>query len=510
MNLENVTAVLRPRAPWEAADLGARLVRRDAVTIYRVWFGITIPLVALTALAIMAGPFPMLAGLAYWWLEPVADGPMLHVISRRLFGEAPSARAALRAAPALAWRNRLFFLTPYRFHIARSIAMPLTQLEGLRGKERRARARVIGSKIMRQGTGLTIAYQHLALSLYGGVILLGFAFVPPEYRDTLGSSWLSLFYANESRGALLASFLAGYLAQSALQPWFVGAGFGLYINCRTELEAWDLEIAFRRMALRRAAGRAAAAMVAAAVVVSVVGTPGAAFAQELAAEQGDESEVAAIAGYWTDAVVRPAVDEVMASDELKGTREITIWQRVDRGERPDPEANVLARLLARLGRALALGAEVALWIAVTALLLAAVVTVWRLRPRAWMSGAEAAPSPDRIVIADGEIKADALPADVPGEALRLWRAGERRRAMSLLYRGSVFAVVDRHGVRLPENATEGMCIAAVEQQADAARAEFFSKLVTAWMWCAYAGRDPDDDFVAFVCAQWPKHLGAAA
>ncbi|HEX6999129.1 MAG TPA: hypothetical protein VF322_13395 [Gammaproteobacteria bacterium] len=482
------------------------------MTIYRVWFAVTIPLVALAALAIVAGPFPMLAGLVYWWLEPVADGPMLHVISRRLFGEAPSARAALRAAPALAWRNRLFLLTPYRFHVARSIAMPLTQLEGLRGKERRARARVIGSRIMRHGTGLTVAYQHLALSLYGGVILLGFAFVPPEYRDTLGSSWLSLFnFANESRGALLASFFAGYLAQSALQPWFVGAGFGLYINCRTELEAWDLEIAFRRMALRRATATAAAAMIVAAVLASLVGAPGAALAQGSAAGQGDESEAPGIAGYWSDAVVRPAVDEVMSSDELKGTREITTWRRIDRGEPTSPEAGVLGRFLASLGRALALGAEAALWIAVAGLLLTAAVAVWRLRSRASTRRAEAAPSPDhRIVLADGEIKGDTLPADVPGEALRLWRAGQRRRAMSLLYRASVFAVVDRHGVRLPENATEGMCIAAVEQQADAARAEFFRKLVAAWMWCAYAGRDPDDDFVAFVCAQWPKHLGAAA
>ena len=35
-----------------------------------------------------------------------------------------------------------------------------------------------------------------------------------------------------------------------IEPFYVGAGFGLYLNRRTQLEAWDLEIAFRRMRKR--------------------------------------------------------------------------------------------------------------------------------------------------------------------------------------------------------------------------------------------------------------------
>jgi peptidoglycan/LPS O-acetylase OafA/YrhL len=30
-------------------------------------------------------------------------------------------------------------------------------------------------------------------------------------------------------------------------PFYVGAGFGLYLNRRTQMEAWDVEIALRRL-----------------------------------------------------------------------------------------------------------------------------------------------------------------------------------------------------------------------------------------------------------------------
>ena len=83
MNLDNVTVELRPRSEWEAADFGVRMVRRDAGAIYAVWFAITLPLLALALLGILYGPFPTLASLAYWWLEPLADGPILRIISRR-------------------------------------------------------------------------------------------------------------------------------------------------------------------------------------------------------------------------------------------------------------------------------------------------------------------------------------------------------------------------------------------------------------------------------------------
>ena len=42
------------------------------------------------------------------------------------------------------------------------------------------------------------------------------------------------------------SSLAYLLAVLFLEPFYVAAGFGMYLNRRAELEAWDIEQEFRR------------------------------------------------------------------------------------------------------------------------------------------------------------------------------------------------------------------------------------------------------------------------
>ena len=41
-----------------------------------------------------------------------------------------------------------------------------------------------------------------------------------------------------------------WLSVSLLEPIYVAAGFGLYLHRRTQLEAWDVELVFRRLAAR--------------------------------------------------------------------------------------------------------------------------------------------------------------------------------------------------------------------------------------------------------------------
>ena len=115
MKLDSVTAELRPRNAWEAADLGARLVRRDAAAIYKAWFATSLPLLGLALCVVYFTPWPAFAIFLYWWFEPVLDAPILDIIARRLFGGDANVRATLRNAPRIAWRNRLFWLTPWRF-----------------------------------------------------------------------------------------------------------------------------------------------------------------------------------------------------------------------------------------------------------------------------------------------------------------------------------------------------------------------------------------------------------
>ena len=107
------------------------------------------------------------------------------------------------------------------------------------------------------------------------------------------------------------------------------------------------------------------------------------------------------------------------------------------------------------------------------------------------------------MLAGGEVTEASLPDNIPAEARRLWSAGQRREAMSLLYRGSVFAAVHQHGVRLPTSATEGDCLKAVAGQSSDHQTAFFRRLVSAWLWCAYGAHNPDDSLVQVLCDEWP-------
>lgn len=498
MNLDAVTAELRPRGPWEAADLGVRMARRDAATIYRVWFTLTLPLLAVALLLIAFSPFHDWVSWAYWWLEPAIDAPILYIISRRLFGESTNAREALRAMPSLIARNWIFLLPIYRFHFARSVAMPLTQLEGLSGGRRRERAKVMNLTTLNHGIGVTAAYQHLALSLYLGIIMLAFAFIPEIYQESLGLTWFSdVLTQDDSRAASAWLLLCFYAAQTALQPWFVGAGFGLYINCRTILEAWDIEVGFRRMLQARASRLGAAAVMIVCVSCFVF--------------EPSQAEVKPLESRWDAREVSEAEHRVLDSDALQEWQTVEKWVAINADEavEEDDAADLsgLTSFFSAVGRFIAFVVEFGLWFLAAALLIAIVITSKRWLPYLQRTPREHKPK-SRIVLAGVEVSADTLPEDIPATVLQLWQNGDRRRALSILYRGSVFRAVEKHGVRLPGSATEEACVDAIATQTNAAQADFFRQVVAAWVWCAYGSREPTDATVTTLCGEWALHYGA--
>ena len=504
MNLDKVTAVLRPRSPWEAADFGVRLVRRDAAAVYRVWFATSLPLLSLALLWIYLTPWPGLALLLYWWFEPVLDGPMLDVIARRLFGGNADVGPTVRRAPAFAWRNRLFLLTPKRLHFARSVAMPITQLEQLRGLARRQRSKVLNAHVLNHGMGVTVAYHHLLLAAYFGIILGFLMFVPPEYRLEGPLDWLQYLYESESRHAEAVNLLLFYFAQSLLQPWFVGAGFGLYINCRTRLEAWDIELVFRRMATKRTA--ATATMAALLLAVGLTTTLGSLPAH---AQNDDAADIdPGFSGFWTSEDIADELDAVFATEALNTTETREVWVPKNPENEPTRSADDSAfrDAMRSVGEVFALIVEFGVWI-----LAALVALLVFLSRHYWLpfllAGSPVRQRSARVMLASGEVRAEELPDDVPGSVRALWQNGDRRAALSLLYRASVFELVRRYGVRLPVSATEGGCLAAVAEQAEPAQSGLFRRIVNAWVMLAYGARVPSTEEVESLLSAWPEHYG---
>jgi hypothetical protein len=140
----------------------------------------------------------------------------------------------------VAWQGLLGALTMRRLSPWRSYVQPVLQLEGQSGKARRERvARILGPH-----RGAALAMQ-IAFATIESLLVLGLLSLLPWLTPAdEESSWLPLLLEGGSwlTGVGLACF---FLAVAIVEPFFVGAGFAMYLNRRVELEAWDIEQEFR-------------------------------------------------------------------------------------------------------------------------------------------------------------------------------------------------------------------------------------------------------------------------
>src|SRR3546814_17095618 len=96
MELERISVVLRPRAPREALDLGAAMLRANARAVWSAWFAFTLPIFVLcNALGVLL-ELPWLGLVLVWWLTPLFDRLPLYVLSRAVFDHEPGWRETLR------------------------------------------------------------------------------------------------------------------------------------------------------------------------------------------------------------------------------------------------------------------------------------------------------------------------------------------------------------------------------------------------------------------------------
>jgi hypothetical protein len=244
VELDRLSVAVRPRRDWEAMDLGFRLARACAWPLFAATLAVLVPVTLLVALALHRAP--EFAVLALWWLKPLIDRAPLHVLSRAVFGEVPTVRETLRALPAAAWNGLLASLTWRRIHSRRSFVLPVWQLEGQRGAAWRSRVAVLSRRAGGGATWLTVACLHMELALNIGFYGLLWLLLPQALELDLRG-----FVTGSSPEWFDFVELAFYAAAIAIvEPFYVAAGFALYLNRRTLLEGWDLELAFRRLAAR--------------------------------------------------------------------------------------------------------------------------------------------------------------------------------------------------------------------------------------------------------------------
>ncbi len=225
---------------FEAADLGARLVQTSAPALLRCAGPVHLLLVLAAATL-----FPLASwapGLVLWWAKPWLDRTLLFVLARAVFQQ-DTRWADLWAARREVWGGHLFgTLLRQRLVPWRSFTQAAQQLEGLAGSPLRQRRKVLLRGHQGAALGLATALLHVETVLVIGVPAL-LLWLGPGGDWDLPLSWLR----GSSEGSLELLLFGAYAAVVALvEPFFVGAGFAMYLNRRVEIEAWDVEQQLRQ------------------------------------------------------------------------------------------------------------------------------------------------------------------------------------------------------------------------------------------------------------------------
>jgi hypothetical protein len=238
MQINELALRMRPRTPMEAADLGVRLCQNVAREVYVCYWIVGLPVAAMCLATFeIAGWLP---GVLLWWAKPWLDRTILFVLSRAAFGQTTTPAELWEARRQIWWSQLLPSVTTRRLSPWRSFTQPVHQLEGLPLNQTRRRVLQIRGGKTGPATLMTGAFSTAETVLTLAVVSLIFWFMPgPEQAG-------SLFTAQTAAFIELPSTFAYVVVVLFLEPFYVAAGFAMYLNRRTQLEAWDIEQELRR------------------------------------------------------------------------------------------------------------------------------------------------------------------------------------------------------------------------------------------------------------------------
>ncbi|MDQ5767739.1 hypothetical protein [Thiothrix subterranea] len=479
MKLDELTANIRLRSPWEAVDLGFALVQHHARWIFPAW-ALLLGSFALILWVLTPDAYKTWLLLVLLWCKPLYDRVLLHILSHQMFNQRLSTAAIISALPYLIRQTGLISeLTWRRFSLSRGFNLSIWQLEQLRGKARAERQHLLHLQTHSHAIGLTIVCLQLQWVIVVSLYVLILLFDPTE-NDSVWN------FMNDSQyWSDLLRFLLLTLAVLIIEPFFVAANFSLYLNRRTQLEAWDIEIAFRNLGTRlnQLSSTPLSLLLAGVMLIGLPAfTPQTAWAnattngEYLAPERLPPEEAAA------------QINEVMQREELVGMRTQYQWvlrnPKEDTAEDPIEIAKSLQVLFANI-------TKLALWIAVIALLIMAFVyreQILALLKRTRRKTPAVTP-PD--VLFGMDIRPESLPDDIAAASQRLWESGQQREALSLLYRGALMRLTRHDHLNVQASHTEGDILRLAQPHLNTERLAWLQATTQAWQAIAYAHRSPD-------------------
>ncbi|WP_339455880.1 DUF4129 domain-containing protein [Pseudomonas sp. EA_65y_Pfl1_P120] len=499
MRLSDASVVIRPRTAWEAMDLGVLMAREYRLLLMGSWALVSLPVfVLLTALL---WQYPSTALFVFWWLKPAFDRLPLYILSKALFGETPSIKQAVRQWPKLLKGQLLASLTWRRLSLSRSFLMPVSQLEGLDGPARQKRLGVLQQRKEGAARWLTTIGVHLEIGLWFGCMALLYLFIPQNVE--MEWDWQRLALATSSDNLWLEHLSNAFYALILVfwEPIYVACGFSLYLNRRTVLEAWDLELAFRRLRQRLSS--------VAPLLLLIIGLTLLPFSPPAMADASSPAKP------LNTQDASQSIKSLLDKPPFKNPETVTRYRF---GEDKTPVKNkahsdgklpgwlkaLLNNLNSNTFKHIAQGLEVLLWGLLIGVL---IMLAWRYRE--WLSTFVSRRGPRKPNVMNPvptqlfglELGTETLPDDVASAAEDLW-ATQPREALGLLYRGLLSRLLHDFNLPLKSADTEGQVLARVHQLQQPQLLAFSDELTRHWQNLAYGHHLPPLSAQQKLCTDW--------
>ena len=505
MQLDRISARIAPRSAWQAMDLGVRLYQQWFRPLTRTW--LVFSLLPCALILWLFGSDNIAWGLFLcWWLKPLWERPLLDYAAHAMFDDHPDLASQLKRwrshtlsgiAPWLLWR---------RLDPSRAFHLPVTQLENQRGERYRKRVQALAMGPSNHGATLTVLMIHIEQFIAFGLVMLVMMLQPDQYYLS-EVSWLQ----DTSDEAMWLSTLCWYLALMICEPLYVCCGFALYLNKRTWLEGWDLELGLRRIGARRTQRRTSSLSVLLVLLLPLLlMTPHRSLASDATDAAPLDTRQQAIDILASPAFMPMSIedswrlrnqDETGDEDDgddseswLSKLLKYFIEQWFGDGEQADADGIDLPSL-ADVFRFL-------LWVIVVSLLiwLAIKAPGWlrqlpdtrrRSRPRTHLAGLD--------------IRPESLPDDLQSAVNQALRQHKHREALSLLYRASLARLVSLIPDGLAAGATETECLRALQSSQGAhPGVQFLARLTPVWISTAWAHRPPSEADISALARAWQQ------
>lgn len=485
MQLDKISLALRPRSAWESIDLGFRLARLHWQAMCLAWCAFFIPCFIVVLM------LPISFGWQFfilWWLKPLYDYAMLYTLSYKIFDEHIQVKSLYTTAFPIFIKNRLLYmLTIGRFDLARSFTLPIWLLERVHGYTAQQRKKILHYNHSNYANWLTFVCLFLQLALPFSLVYMFSIFQLEQLQ------WINHFSLLLSEYETLRDFLKLLLFTTAwlcIEPFYVGAGFTLYLNRRTVLEAWDIELVFKKMNLRL---HHTVLLMTTLLCSFLFLTPTSLRAEALPPQQA-----------------KYAIEEVLQEEVFNREKTEGIWQKRSPEKARENMVEQFDGLLSfwrAIGKALSFFAESAELLIKIGIVFAIILLLIYFRPQRIVRPTLNKPN-NKTEQEWALHRSETYPKDITKAVLKLWQQQQAYAALSLLYRATLLILKKRDGVNITTSNTEEECLQRVQEaKLDTKLHHYFQQLVKTWMYLAYAQRLPTQTEVQQLCDTWQLYFG---